>query len=84
MPNPYELWSFLLSRQLLFAAPFDLVRITLRLGFCATLFDPVHDIVVFVAVPVGPFANSIGHLLRAWFRRAVPLHAWHISETMLF
>jgi hypothetical protein len=39
----------------------------LRLGFCATLFDPVHDIVVFVAVAVavGPFANSIGHFLRA-------------------
>jgi hypothetical protein len=66
MQGPYELWFFLLVRQLLFAAPFDLARITLGLGFCATLFDPVHDIVVFA---VSPFANSIGHFLRAWFRQ---------------
>jgi hypothetical protein len=59
MQGPCELWFFLLVRQLLFDAPFDLAMITLRLGFCATLFDPVHDIVVFVAVAVGPFATQL-------------------------
>jgi hypothetical protein len=79
MPNPYGLWFFLLARQLLFDALFDLAMITPTLGFCATLFDPVHDIVA-----VGPFANSIGHFLRAGFRTVVPFHSWHILKLYCF
>jgi hypothetical protein len=52
--------------------------ITPTLGFCATLFDPVHDIVA-----VGPFANSIGHFLRAGFRRVV-LSLLAYPEAILF
>jgi hypothetical protein len=33
--------------------------IIFSLGFCATLFDPVHDIVVFVFVAVGHFATQL-------------------------
>jgi hypothetical protein len=47
---------------ILFDALFDLGMITLRLGFCATRFDPVHDVVVF-AVADGPFLSSFGPFL---------------------
>ena len=49
---------------ILFDALFDLGMITLRLGFCATRFDPVHDVVVF-AVADGPFLSSFGPFLHA-------------------
>ena len=53
--------------------------ITLRLGFCATRFDPVHDVVVF-AVADGPFLSSFGPFLRVCFRRVVLFHAWHVLK----
>jgi hypothetical protein len=83
MPNPYELWSFLPAKWLLFDALFDLGMITLRLGFCVTRFDPVHDVVVF-AVADRPFLSSFGPFLHVCFRRVVLFYAWACSETILF